>query len=321
MLGKIKKCVKICLEEKMKSLKYYIGKALKNHFAMGAFNFCNLESLQAIEQACFNLKSPAFISVSESAFSYMGKDYLVALAKSAKKKCPYLFLHLDHGKSFEICQEAIDCGFDSVMIDGSSLTFEDNVDLTQKVCDYAHRVGTIVEGELGQIKGIEDNVASNSHHFTDPKLAKIFVDKTKVDLLAVAIGTSHGAYKYSGEKTLRFDILEEIEKQLPAFPLVLHGASTVDEELVDIFNQNGGNLQNANGIPKELLVEAVKKHNIVKINTDTDIRLAFTSMIRKTLNENPKEIDPRKYLSVGKNKASEILMKKIENTFFGKNQA
>lgn len=321
MLGKIKKCVKIFLEEKMKSLKYYIDKALKNHFAMGAFNFCNMESLQAIEQACFNLKSPAFISVSESAFSYMGKDYLVALAKSAKKKCPYLFLHLDHGKSFEICKEAIDCGFDSVMIDGSSLTFEDNVALTKKVSQYAHKHDVFVEGELGQIKGIEDNVASDSHHFTDPKLAKIFVDKTKVDLLAVAIGTSHGAYKYSGVKTLRFDILEEIEKQLPAFPLVLHGASTVDEELVDLFNQNGGNLQNANGIPKELLVEAVKKHNIVKINTDTDIRLAFTSMIRKTLNENPKEIDPRKYLSVGKNKTSEILMKKIENIFFGKNQA
>ena len=300
----------------MKDLKYYLNKALKEHFALGAFNFSNMESLQAIARACNKSKSPAFIAVSEGALSYMGEDYVLALANCAKKSGPYLFLHLDHGKSFEICKKAIDLGFDSVMIDGSALDFEENVRLTKKVCDYAHSKGKLCEGELGQIKGIEDNISSENHHYTDPQNAKIFVQKTNIDLLAIAIGTSHGAYKYSGEQTLRFDILEEIEKLLPNFPLVLHGASTVDQDLITQINKYGGKLGSANGIPKELLIKAIKYHNIVKINTDTDLRLSVTSMVRKILKDHPAEFDPRKYLGPGRDKTEEIVQDKIANILF-----
>ena len=304
----------------MNKLKFYIDKALKEHFAIGAMNFNNMESLQGILQACKESKSPAIISVSEGAFEYMGEDFVIALAKAAKKQFPYLFLHLDHGKSFEICKKAIDLGFDSVMIDGSALSFQENIDITSKVCRYAHQFDVLVEGELGQIKGIEDNVSSQSHVYTDPKLAKTFVEKTGVDMLAIAIGTSHGAYKYSGKQTLRFDILEEIEKMLPNFPLVLHGASTVDSELIDEINKYGGDISNACGLSKELLQEAVKKHNIIKINTDTDIRLALTAQVRKILSTNPQEFDPRKYLKPGREKICQEIKEKIENIFYSKNK-
>lgn len=305
----------------MKNLKYYINKALKEHFALGAFNFSNMENLQAIERACNKLKSPAIIAVSESALAYMGEDYLMALANCAKKSSPYLFLHLDHGKSFEICKKAIDLGFDSVMIDGSALDFEDNIALTKKVCDYAHSNGKLCEGELGQLKGIEDNVNSENHHYTNPQKAKLFVQKTNIDMLAVAIGTSHGAYKYSGAQTLRFDILEEIERALPNYPLVLHGASTVDPNIIALINQYGGKLKNANGIPKDLLTQAIKNHNIVKINSDTDLRLAITSMVRKILTESPEQFDPRKYLGAGRDKTEEIVQDKILNLLFSAGKA
>lgn len=305
----------------MKNLKYYINKALKEHFALGAFNFSNMENLQAIERACNKLKSPAIIAVSESALAYMGEDYLMALANCAKKSSPYLFLHLDHGKSFEICKKAIDLGFDSVMIDGSALDFEDNIALTKKVCDYAHSNGKLCEGELGQLKGIEDNVNSENHHYTNPQKAKLFVQKTNIDMLAVAIGTSHGVYKYSGAQTLRFDILEEIERALPNYPLVLHGASTVDPNIIALINQYGGKLKNANGIPKELLTQAIKNHNIVKINSDTDLRLAITSMVRKILTESPEQFDPRKYLGAGRDKTEEIVQDKILNLLFSAGKA
>lgn len=305
----------------MKNLKYYINKALKEHFALGAFNFSDMENLQAIERACNKLKSPAIIAVSESALAYMGEDYLMALANCAKKSSPYLFLHLDHGKSFEICKKAIDLGFDSVMIDGSALDFEDNIALTKKVCDYAHSNGKLCEGELGQLKGIEDNVNSENHHYTNPQKAKLFVQKTNIDMLAVAIGTSHGAYKYSGAQTLRFDILEEIERALPNYPLVLHGASTVDPNIIALINQYGGKLKNANGIPKELLTQAIKNHNIVKINSDTDLRLAITSMVRKILTESPEQFDPRKYLGAGRDKTEEIVQDKILNLLFSAGKA
>lgn len=300
----------------MFNLEYYINKALKEHFALGAMNFNNMESLQGIMQACINTKSPAIIAVSEGALSYMGEDFAVGLAKICKEKYPYLFLHLDHGKSFEICKKVVDLGFDSVMIDGSSLPFEENISLTKKVCEYAHKHKVLVEGELGQIKGIEDNVSVDKQHYTDPTKAKEFVEKTGVDTLAVAIGTSHGAYKYSGEQTLRFDILEEIERLLPNFPLVLHGASTVDEGLVNNINRYGGDIQKAAGIPKELLQKAVKEHNVIKINTDTDIRLALTSKVREILMQNPKEFDPRKYLKPGREEITEIITDKINNIFF-----
>lgn len=299
----------------MKDLKYFIDNALKQHFALGAFNFNNMETLQGIVEACKSTCSPAIISVSEGAFNYMG-DYVLALANTAKKDFPFLFLHLDHGKCFEICKKAVDLGFDSVMIDGSSLPFDKNVELTKKVVNYAHSKNILVEGELGQIKGIEDNVFASSHIYTDPNQSKEFVEKTNVDLLAVAIGTSHGAYKYSGEQKLRFDILEEIERLLPSFPLVLHGASTVEQELVDEFNNFGGELVKANGIPKELLRQAVKQHNIIKINTDTDIRIAMTSQVRKVLMENKKEFDLRKYLGKGKEKIVEFLENKIKEVLF-----
>lgn len=303
---------------KMNLLDYY-KKAMKNNFALGAINFCNMESLQGIIEACKETSSPMIIAVSESALNYMG-NFTTALASAGKKDFPHLFLHLDHGKNFDICKKAVDMGFDSVMIDGSSLPYEENIALTQKVCEYAHSKNVFVEGELGQLQGIEDNVQSDKSHYTCPKQAKEFVMRTNVDSLAVAIGTSHGAYKYSGEKTLRFDILSEIESLLPSFPLVLHGASSVDTSIIERINKYGGDLSKASGIPKNLLEKAVKGHNIVKINTDTDIRLAVTSQVRQVLAENPKEFDPRKYLGSGREQIKNLVIDKINNVFFSNNQ-
>lgn len=303
----------------MKDLKYYIDKALKQHFAIGGMNFSNMENLQGIVDACKELKSPALISVSEGALEYMGADYCMALANVARKT-PGIFLHLDHGKSYEVCKKAVDLGFDSVMIDGSALEYNDNMALTKKVCKYAHAKGVLVEGELGQIKGIEDTVSADEHHFTDPKKAKEFVEKTGVDTLAVAIGTSHGAYKYKGKQELRFDILTEIEKELPNFPLVLHGASTVNQDLVATINKNGGKLKNAVGIPEKLLVEAVEKHNVIKINTDTDFRMAMTARTRETLKNNPEVFDPRKYLGAGRTEIKKTTEYKIKNIFLSENK-
>ncbi len=302
-----------------KDLKFYLNKALKEGFCLGALNFSNMECLQGIIDGAKATNSPIIISVSEGALKYMQDDYCMALANVARKN-KGIFLHLDHGKSYEICKKAVDLGFDSVMIDGSSLDYAENIKLTKKVVDYAHKKEVLVEAELGQIKGIEDEVSSASHHYTDPIQALEFVKKTGVDTLAVAIGTSHGAYKYSGEKTLRFDILSDIEKLLPAFPLVLHGASTVDQELVNKINKFGGEMKSATGIPAELLVKAVKEHNIVKINTDTDLRLAITSAVREVLMQNPSIFDPRDYLKVGREQVKQITIKKIKKVFFSENK-
>ena len=304
----------------MVSLKEYIERAVNEKFALGAMNFNNMESLQGIVEACKDERSPAIISVSEGALAYMGDEYTLALAAAAKKVHPQLFLHLDHGKSLEICKKAINMGFDSVMIDGSALPFEENIKLTAEVCKAAHNKGVLVEGELGQIKGIEDNVEAAEHHYTDPEKAKIFVERTNVDMLAVAIGTSHGAYKYSGEKTLRFDILEKIEALLPKTPLVLHGASNVCDELVADFNRYGGELIEASGIPEELLKKAVREHNVVKINTDTDIRLAMTAETRRVLSENKNEFDLRKFLGAGRERVRSIISEKIRNIFYSNNK-
>ena len=278
-----------------------------------------MECLQGIIDGAKATNSPIIISVSEGALKYMQDDYCMALANVARKN-KGIFLHLDHGKSYEICKKAVELGFDSVMIDGSSLDYAENIKLTKKVVDYAHKKEVLVEAELGQIKGIEDEVSSASHHYTDPIQALEFVKRTGVDTLAVAIGTSHGAYKYSGEKTLRFDILSDIEKLLPAFPLVLHGASTVDQELVNKINKFGGEMKSATGIPAELLVKAVKEHNIVKINTDTDLRLAITSAVREVLMQNPSIFDPRDYLKVGREQVKQITIKKIKEVFFSENK-
>lgn len=299
-----------------KNLKFYLKKALENHFALGAFNFSNLESLQAIVAASLQTNSPAIISVSESALNYMGESFVISLAQAAKEQNPALFLHLDHGKSFEICKKAVDLGFDSVMIDGSALPFEENVCLTKKVADYAHKKGVLVEGELGQIKGIEDNIDIAKSSYTNPEQAAEFVKQTKVDMLAVAIGTSHGVNKFVKTPSLRLDILQQIENILPQTPLVLHGASTVDEKLVETFNNFGGKLDKAQGVSEELLIKAIKEHNIAKINTDSDIRLAFSSEIRKVLSENKKEFDPRKYLGKGRERTEQILSFKMKNVFF-----
>ena len=298
-----------------KDLKYYYNKALKEGFCLGALNFSYMECLQGIVEGAKETNSPIIISVSEGAIKYMQEDYCMAMANLARKN-KGIFLHLDHGKSYEICKKCVDLGFDSVMIDGSSLEFADNIKLTKKVVNYAHKHGVLVEGELGQIKGIEEDINSQRHHYTDPIKALEFVQKTGVDTLAIAIGTSHGAYKYSGEKLLRFDILEDIEKLLPAFPLVLHGASTVDEELVEVINKNGGSIKSASGIPIKLLQKAVKKHNIVKINTDTDLRLGTTGTIREILSTNPSTIDPRDYLKPARNRVKEITVNKIKKLFY-----
>lgn len=302
----------------MNNLKYYIDKALKEGFALGAFNFNNMESLQAIAEGCKECRSPAIISVSEGALEYMGEKVVKALANAVREDYPFLFLHLDHGKSVEVCKKAIELGFDSVMIDGSALGLEENIKITKEVCEIAHPKNILVEGELGQIKGIEDNVEVEKQHYTNPKLAKVFIEKTGVDLLAVAIGTSHGAYKYSGEQTLRFDILSEIEREVGSFPLVLHGASTVDKYYVDQINKFGGKLNNPLGVPRELIVKAVKEHNIVKINTDTDLRLAMTAGVREVLNKHPEVFDMRKYLGKGRENIKELVKDKIENLFFSK---
>lgn len=304
----------------MKDLKFYIKKALENNFALGAVNFSNMECLQGIANACKKLSSPMIIAVSEGAFKYMGENFVVAMSNAIKKDYPYLFLHLDHGKSIEICKKAVDLGFDSVMIDGSSLDFKDNITLTKEVVKYAHSKNVLVEGELGQIKGIEDNVSSEYHYYTNPDNALVFVEQTKVDLLAISIGTSHGAYKYNGNQTLRIDILQEIENKLPNFPLVLHGASQVNQNLILKINEYGGNIKGATGVPCELLQEVVKKHNVVKINTDTDIRLAMTAAIRETLTTNTNIIDPRTYLGNGVKEIEKVVMDKIISVFHSENQ-
>ena len=280
----------------MKSLKSYIADSLKNHYAIGAYNFVNMEMLKGICEGAKETLSPTIVAVSEGAFKYMGEEFLLSLFNSAKKTYNLpLFLHLDHGKSYEICKRAVDLKFDSVMIDGSALTFEENVALTKSVTDYAHKKGVLVEGELGVLKGIEDNVSADKNIFTDPDSAKIFVEKTNVDTLAVAIGTTHGAYKYSGNATLRFDILSMIEEKLPNFPLVLHGASSVPQKYVEIINNYGGDVAGAKGVDENLLKTACSEHNICKINTDTDLRMAYISTLRKHLKENPSNIDLRKF--------------------------
>ena len=297
----------------MKDLRYYLEKAMNEKFAIGAFNFSNLETLQAIAEACKENNSPAFISVSESALNYMG-DYLLPLAKKAKELHCGLFLHLDHGRSFEICKKAIDLGFDSVMIDGSSLDFETNISLTQKVCDYAHKKGVLVEGELGQIKGIEEQTQAENDTYTNPIQAKTFAEKTGVDMLAISIGTSHGAYKNFGNN-LKFDILTEIETLLPKLPLVLHGASNVSQQQIDEFISVGGALKKAGGINQDQIVNAVKNHNIIKVNTDTDIRLSLTCGVREILQDSS-QFDPRKYLAKGREKVQKIVGEKIRNLLF-----
>ncbi|MBQ8447640.1 MAG: class II fructose-1,6-bisphosphate aldolase [Clostridia bacterium] len=298
-------------------------KAYEGGYAVGAFNINNMEIIQAITEACAEEKSPVILQVSAGARKYAKHEYLMALAKAAVADTGIdLALHLDHGADFEICKSCIDGGFSSVMIDGSHHTFEDNIALTKKVVEYAHANGVVVEGELGVLAGVEDDVVAEHSSYTKPEEVEEFVSKTGVDSLAISIGTSHGAYKFTAKQCtrneqgilvpppLRFDILEEIEKRLPGFPIVLHGASSVSQEHVKEINSLGGELPDAVGIPEEQLRKAASMA-VCKINIDSDIRLAMTAGIRRVMFKDPSVFDPRAYLTVARAEVKEMVRHKI----------
>ena len=292
-------------------------KSMKEHFAIGAFNVNNMEIIQGIVSAAAEENSPVILQVSSGAIKYAGFNYLTKMVEAATLETNIpIALHLDHGPDFETCKACIDAGFTSVMIDGSKYDFEENIALTKKVVDYAHEKGVVVEAELGKLAGIEDdvNVAEDEAKFTDPDQAYEFVQRTGCDSLAIAIGTSHGAYKFKGEANLRFDILEKIKEKLPNTPIVLHGASTVIPELVEMCNKYGGEIPGAKGVPDEMLNQA-SKLGVSKINVDTDLRLAMTANIRKVFAENPSEFDPRKYCGAAREAIKAAVKHKISNVF------
>ncbi|MGE4464458.1 class II fructose-bisphosphate aldolase [Sphaerochaeta sp.] len=314
------------------------AKAVKGGYAIPAYNFNNMEQLQAIIQACVATKSPVILQVSKGARDYANINLLRNMARGAGEYAAELgcaipiVLHLDHGDSFETCKECIDNGFSSVMIDGSHFSYEENIALTKKVVEYAHAHDVTVEGELGVLAGIEDEVSSAVSHYTKPEEVVDFVSRTGVDSLAISIGTSHGANKFVPEQctrnaegvlippALRFDILEEIEKQLPGFPIVLHGSSSVPMEYVNMILEFGGKLKDSVGIPEEQLRKAAKSA-VCKINIDSDGRLAMTAMIRKVLAEKPGEFDPRKYLGPAREELKKMYMHKNINVLGSANHA
>lgn len=292
-------------------------KAYAGGYAIGAFNVNNMEIIQGITEAAAEQKAPLILQVSAGARKYAKHAYLVKLVEAAIEDTGLdIALHLDHGADFEICKSCIDGGFTSVMIDGSHFDFEENIRLTKQVVEYAHERGVNVEGELGRLAGVEDdvNVSDSDSSYTDPAQVEEFVNRTGVDSLAIAIGTSHGAYKFKpGQKPqLRFDILKEVENRLPGFPIVLHGASSVMQEYVKIVNQYGGAMPGAIGIPEEMLREA-SKMAVCKINIDSDIRLAMTAYIRKHMAEHPDHFDPREYLTDARSAVKEVVAHKIEH--------
>ena len=288
-------------------------KAYAGGYAIGAFNINNMEIIQAITEAAAELKSPVILQVSAGAREYAKPVYLMALVDAAVKDSGIdLALHLDHGESYEICRACVDNGFTSVMIDGSKHSFEDNIALTKKVVEYAHAHGVVVEGELGKLAGVEDDVHVKSEDamFTNPNEVEQFVARTGVDSLAIAIGTSHGAYKFKTNPHLRFDILEEIGRRLPGFPIVLHGASSVVPEYVKEINACGGKLDGALGVPEDMLRKAASMA-VCKINIDSDIRLAMTAGIRRVLTAQPEIFDPRGYLKVARSEVKKMVAHKI----------
>ena len=298
-------------------------KSMKEHFAIGAFNVNNMEIIQGIVDAAAEENSPVILQASSSAIKYARIGCLRKMIEAALEENDIpIALHLDHGPDFETCKMCIDHGFSSVMIDGSKYDFEENVALTKKVVEYAHNRGVVVEAELGKLAGIEDevNVAASDAMFTDPDQAKEFVERTGCDSLAIAIGTSHGAYKFKGEAKLRFDILEKVKEKLPNTPIVLHGASTVIPELVELCNKYGANIPGAKGVPDEMLHEASLR-GVSKINVDTDLRLAMTGAIRKALIENPEVFDPRKYMQPARELIKETVQHKIRDVFGSSNKA
>jgi fructose-bisphosphate aldolase class II len=291
--------------------------AYKGGYAIGAFNVNNMEIIQGITEAAKEVNAPLILQVSAGARKYANHTYLMKLVEAAVIETGLpIALHLDHGDSFELCKSCIDGGFTSVMIDGSHLPFEENIALTKKVVEYAHERGVVVEGELGRLAGIEDavNVSEEDAMYTNPDEVQEFVEKTGVDSLAIAIGTSHGAYKFKpGQKPqLRFDILEEIQNRLPGFPIVLHGASSVVPEFVEMINKYGGNMPDAIGIPEDMLRKAASMA-VCKINIDSDLRLAMTASIRKYMTENPSHFDPRQYLKPARAAIKELVKHKIVN--------
>lgn len=293
-------------------------KAYEGGYAIGAFNINNMEIVQGITDAAAELNSPIILQASQGARKYANSVYLVKLVEAALEIHPDLpvVLHLDHGADFETCKDCVDNGFTSVMIDASSKAFADNIEVTKKVVEYAHAHGVVVEAELGTLAGIEDavNVSAEDSSYTNPDDVEEFVDKTGVDSLAIAIGTSHGAYKFKpGTKPqLRFDILDEVSKRLPGFPIVLHGSSSVPQEYVKIINANGGGLKDAIGVPEDQLREAARRA-VCKINIDSDLRLGMTAGIRETFVKDPSIFDPRSYLKVGRTNVHDIVAHKIKD--------
>ncbi len=301
--------------------KEMFAKALNSDYAIGAFNVNNMEIIQGIVEAGQQENAPLILQVSAGARKYAKPAYLVKLVEAAimDTGCD-VALHLDHGEDFEICKKCVDDGFTSVMIDGSKHDFEENIRITKEVVDYAHAHGVVVEAELGKLAGIEDavNVDAKDATFTDPAQAKEFVERTGVDSLAVAIGTSHGAYKFKGEPKLDFERLKAIHEAIPDTPLVLHGASTVVKEFVDKCNEYGGEIPGAQGVPEDMITTAAK-YGVCKVNIDTDLRLAMTAEVRKYLAENPKEFDPRKYLGAGRTAIKDMVAHKIRDVLKASN--
>ncbi|WMJ78564.1 MULTISPECIES: class II fructose-1,6-bisphosphate aldolase [unclassified Sedimentibacter] len=290
-------------------------KAYEGNYAVGAFNVNNMEIIQGIVDAAKQEDAPLILQVSAGARKYANPIYLRKLVEAAIEDSGLdICLHLDHGEDFEICKQCVDGGFTSVMIDGSKYPFEENIELTKKVVEYAHSKGVVVEAELGKLAGVEDAVKVNSKDatYTDPEQAAEFVERTGVDSLAIAIGTSHGAYKFKGNPNLDFERLETISKLLPDFPLVLHGSSSVPKEFVDLCNKYGGKIPGAAGVPEEMLRRA-SKMGVCKINIDTDLRLAMTACIRQLLVESPSEFDPRKYLGPGRTAIKDMVAHKMKN--------
>ena len=300
-------------------------KAYEGGYAIGAFNVNNMEIVQGITRAAKNLNAPVILQCSASARKYASHGYLVAMVKAAAEETGLpIALHLDHGPNFETCKDCIDGGFTSVMIDGSSLPFEENIAVTKKVVEYAHAHGVVVEGELGTLAGVEDEVQveADDAFYTSPDEACEFVEKTGVDSLAIAIGTSHGAYKFKpGQKPeLKFDILQEIGERMPGFPIVLHGASSVNQDHIKMINEFGGQMPDAIGIPEDMLRKA-SSMAVCKIDVDSDIRIAMTAALRKYLTENPTVFDPRKYLDPARELIQEVVEHKIKVVFGSDNKA
>lgn len=292
--------------------------AYKNGYAIGAFNVNNMEITQGIVKAIAEKKAPLILQISRGARSYASMSYLKAIIDVAVAENPEIpiAMHLDHGDTFETCKQCVDDGFTSVMIDGSHHSFEDNIKITKQVVDYAHANGVVVEAELGKLGGIEEDVVGVSHdeimdHLTDPNQVVEFVEKTGVDSLAVAIGTSHGAYKFKTAPKLAFDVIEQIEEKLPGFPLVMHGSSSVLKEFKDLINKYGGQMPDAMGVPEDAITEASKKA-ICKVNIDTDLRMAMTAKIRQVYAEKPEEFDPRKYLGPAREAIYEMVKHKLD---------